>query len=129
MSRIVHLLFFLALVNICSAQTWIDIDLEETEYVNATDKTCIKKTGEPLNGRYAIKFNRYQTNYESFIDGLKNGEAKVFRNRKLAEKGLYKNNLKEGEWIYYTEDGAIRKRIFFQNGKIKPISDLQFFPD
>ena len=88
MPTIVHLFFFLALVNICFAQTWIDINLEETEYVDTTDKTCIKKTGEPLNGKYAIKFNRYQTNYESFIDGLKNGEAKVFRNRKLVEKGI-----------------------------------------
>ena len=29
-------------------------------------------------------------------------------------KKVYKNNLKEGEWIYYTEDADIRKRIFFE---------------
>lgn len=125
MSRIIILFLFLAPVGSCFAQTWINIDLEQTEYVYATGKTCSKKTGKPLNGNYAIKFNRYQTNYEPFMDGLKNGEAKVYRNKKLAEKGLYQNNLKQKEWLYYNEDGSIRRRIFFDNGKIKSIDDLR----
>ena len=125
MGRIIILFFFLIPMSNCSAQTWINIDLEETEYVDATEKTCLKKTGEPLNGNYAIKFNRHQTNYEPFTDGFKNGEAKVFRNKKLAEKGFYQNNLKQGEWLYYNEDGTIRKRIYFQKGKTKPLKDLR----
>ncbi|WAC42545.1 toxin-antitoxin system YwqK family antitoxin [Pedobacter sp. SL55] len=75
-----------------------------------------KKTGEPLNGNYAIKINRYQTNYEPFINGLKNGEVKIFRRQKLAESGYYQNNLKEKEWLYYNDDGTIRNRNTYQNG-------------
>lgn len=109
------LLFFVS--NFCVAQQgWINIDLEETAYVYATNKTCLKKTGQPLNGKYAIRFNRYQTNYETFLNGLKNGEFKVFRNKKLAEKGAYQNNLREGEWLYYNEDGSIRRRSRYENG-------------
>jgi hypothetical protein len=110
-------------MSICYAQTWINIHLEETEYDDTTDKTCLKKSGEPLNGNYAIKFNWYQTNYEPFVDGLKNGEARVFRNKKLAEKGPYQNNLKNGEWFYYKEDGTVRKRVIYKKGKIEPIGD------
>lgn len=109
------LLFFVS--NLCVAQQGrINIDLEETEYVYATGKTCAKKTGQPLNGNYAIRFNRYQTNYETFLDGLKNGEFKVFRNKKLSEKGMYQNNLKEKEWLYYNEDGTIKRRSIFESG-------------
>lgn len=108
-------LFFCASINFCFGQEqWIKIDLEETAYLNK--RTCLKKTGEPLNGNYAIKFNRYQTNYEPFIDGLKNGEVKIYRNKKLSEKGSYQNNLKEKEWLYYNEDGTIRRRNIFENG-------------
>ena len=109
------LLFFVS--NFCIAQQgWINIDLEETAYVYATNKTCLKKTGQPLNGKYAVRFNRYRTNYETFLNGLKNGEFKVFRNKKLAEKGAYQNNLREGEWLYYNEDGSIRRRSRYENG-------------
>jgi len=108
-------LFFFTSLNFCFGQEqWIKIDLEETVYLNK--RTCLKKTGEPLNGNYAIKFNRYQTNYEPFIDGLKNGEVKIYRNKKLSEKGMYQNNLKEKEWLYYNEDGTIRRRNIFENG-------------
>lgn len=117
MKTLLVLYFIFVPKGICFSQEWIKIDLEETEYVYATEKTCIKKTGKPLNGNYAIKFNRYQTNYESFIDGLKSGEFKVFRNTKLAEKGTYQNNLREGEWLYYNEDGTVRQKIYYKNGK------------
>ncbi|MNI86321.1 hypothetical protein D3C73_1434090 [compost metagenome] len=58
------------------------------------------------------------------MNGIKNGEAKVYRNKKLAEKGSYQNNLKQKEWLYYNEDGTIRRRIIFDNGKVKSIDDL-----
>ncbi|RZL39542.1 MAG: hypothetical protein EOO96_00335 [Pedobacter sp.] len=125
MKKLVVIFFFLPLASICLAQEWINVDLEDTKYVYATGKTCIKKTGEPLNGNYAIKFNRYQTNYEVFIDGLKNGEFRVFRNKKLAEKGLYRNSLPEGEWLYYNEDGTVRRKIFYKDGKQRSVVDLR----
>ena len=109
--------FLFGAIIFCVAQEqWIKIDLKDTEFVYATRKTCFKKTREPLNGNYAIKFNRYQTNYEAFIDGLKNGEFRVFRQKKLAEKGVYRNNLREGEWLYYNQDGTIRRRSIYENG-------------
>lgn len=118
-----NLLFFKMLcccfiyINTCFGQEeWIKINLEQTEYVYASGKTCLKITGEPLNGNYAIKFNRYQTNYEIFTDGLKSGEFRVVRNKKLAEKGTYRNNLRVGEWLYYNEDGTIRRRSLYENG-------------
>ncbi|RZL44101.1 MAG: hypothetical protein EOP00_21335 [Pedobacter sp.] len=115
MKNLTLLFLFLTSINICVAQEkWIDIELDATVYTNG--KTCLKKNGAPLNGRYAIKFNRYQTNFEVFIDGLKNGEFKVVRNKKLAEKGFYRNNLREGEWLYYNEDGTISRRSIYENG-------------
>jgi len=123
LTGIIFLFFFLIPMSNCSAQTWINIELEETEYDDVTEKICLKETGEPLNGNYAIKFNWYQTNYEPFIGGFKNGEAKVYRNKRLAEKGTYQNNLKEGEWLYYKEDGTIRKRVIYKKGKTEPFGD------
>lgn len=115
MKNLTVLFLLLASIKFCVAQEkWIDIKLDATVYTNG--KTCLKKTGEPLDGNYAVKFNRYQTNYEVFINGLKNGEFKVFRNKKLAEKGLYRNNLREGEWLYYNDDGTIRRRSTYENG-------------
>lgn len=115
MKKLIALLLLFTSINFCFAQSdYIKIDLDETIYLNK--RTCLKKTGQPLNGNYAIKFNRYQTNYEPFIDGLKNGEVKIYRNKKLAEKGIYQNNLKEKEWLYYNEDGSIRRRSRYENG-------------
>jgi len=115
MKKLIALLFLFTAVNFCFGQdNFIKIDLEETVYLNK--RTCLKKTGQPLNGNYAIKFNRYQTNYEPFVDGLKNGEVRIYRNKKLAEKGIYQNNLKEKEWLYYNEDGTIRRRSRYENG-------------
>lgn len=120
MKNLIVLILFLASINVCVAQEkWIDIKLDATIYANG--KTCLKKTDMPLNGNYAIKFNRYQTNYEIFIDGLKNGEFKVFRNKTLAEKGSYRNNLRKGEWLYYNEDGTIRQRSIYENGSLEGV--------
>lgn len=123
LAGIFFLFFFLIPISNGFAQTWINIELEQTEYDDATYKTCLKETGEPLNGNYAIKFNGFQTNFEPFTDGFKNGEAKVYRHKKLAEKGTYLNNLKEGVWFYYKEDGTIRKRVIYKKGKTEPFGD------
>jgi antitoxin component YwqK of YwqJK toxin-antitoxin module len=113
--KYLFVLLVVATMHTCLAQSDdVKINLEQTVYT--AGKTYLKKTGEPLNGNYAIKINRYQTNYEPFIDGLKNGDVKIFRNKKLAEKGLYQSNLKEKEWLYYNEDGTVRNRAVFENG-------------
>ncbi|MGE8425817.1 MAG: hypothetical protein ACN6PI_23470, partial [Sphingobacterium siyangense] len=49
--------------------------------------------------------------------------AKVYRHKKLAERGTYLNNLKEGVWFYYKEDGTIRKRVIYKKGKTEPFGD------
>lgn len=114
MKILILTLSFLVSLNCFGQENFIRIKLDETVYKDG--KTCLKKSGEPLNGTYAIKFNRYQTNYETFIEGFKNGEFRVFRNKKLAEKGFYRNNLRVGEWLYYNEDGTIRRRSIYENG-------------
>lgn len=90
------------------------IDLEQTVYKNG--KTCWESSGEPLNGKFAIKMNPYQVNKEQFVDGLKNGECSIYRKKKLAEKGFYLNNLREGIRIYYNEDGSLQKTSNYKNG-------------
>lgn len=105
---------FVAL-NCCFGQeSLIKIKLDETIYKDG--KTCWKKSGEPLNGSYAIKMNPYQINNEQFINGLKHGETTIYRNKKLAEKGFYMNNLRENIREYYNEDGSVSKKRIYKNG-------------
>ncbi len=109
-----YFFFFCTLHTAFGQKKFIKINLEETVYKDG--KTCWQKSGEPLNGKFAIKMNPYQFNNEQFIDGLKNGECSIYRMKKLAEKGRYENNLKEGLWSYYDEKGSLRKTSNFKNG-------------
>jgi len=100
------------------------VKLEDTEFRFDTRKTYLKESGVPLNGKFAIKMNPYQINNEIFIDGLKHGETTIYRNKKLAEKGCYFNDLKTGKWLYFYEDGSIREQTFFKNGLRNGIDTL-----
>ncbi len=97
-----------------SQKDYIKIKLNQTFY--KAPKTYFKKDGTPLNGKYAIKINSYQINKETFLDGFKNGEAEIYRNNKLAEKGLYTDGSRNKEWLCYREDGSIYKRTYFKDG-------------
>ncbi|TDG35605.1 hypothetical protein EZJ43_13375 [Pedobacter changchengzhani] len=97
-------------------EKFVKIDLKDTEYLYLAEKAFLKKTGKPLAGNYEIKLNRYQTEKSSFIDGLKEGESKTFRNNKLTETGFYKKDLREGEWKSYWEDGRLWKVTPYKNG-------------
>lgn len=97
-------------------QHYIKINLEETEYLYPAEKVFLKKTGQPLNGSYELKFNRYQYELSTFTDGLKNGETRTYRNKKLAEIGTYQNDLREGDWNFYYSNGDLWKITTYQNG-------------
>ncbi|MDR6969612.1 antitoxin component YwqK of YwqJK toxin-antitoxin module [Flavobacterium arsenatis] len=117
MKNILLFLFLFGSLNLCFAQKkWVKIDLEETFYNYENKKTCWVKSKEPLTGKFAIKMNPHQVNKEQFMDGLKHGETKIYRNKKLAEKGFYINNLRENERFYYNKNGSIRKISNYKNG-------------
>ena len=97
-------------------QQYIKIHLEDTEYLYPAEKVFLKKSGQPLHGNFELKFNRYQYEQSTFINGLKSGETKTFRNKKLAEIGTYQNDLREGEWNFYYPTGDLWKITNYQNG-------------
>lgn len=97
-------------------QKYVKIDLEDTEYLFPAKKAYLKKSGEPLQGNFELKINRYQREKSTFIDGLKNGETKIYRNKMLVETGNYESDLKIGDWKYYFNDGRLWKITPFKNG-------------
>lgn len=109
-------LYFCLSIQLFAQQKYVKIDLEDTEYLYPAKKAFLKKTGKPLEGNYEIKFNRYKTEKSSFIDGLKEGESKTFRNNKLIETGFYKKDLREGEWKSFWDDGRLWKVTPYKNG-------------
>lgn len=44
--------------------------------------------------------------------------AKGYRGDQLMEEGIYKDNMKVGEWIFYHNNGNIKNKILFVNGRM-----------
>lgn len=112
------IIVIILLLPICllGQKQYINIHLDDTEYLFQEERVFLKKTGQPLHGNYELKFNRYQYEQSTFINGLKCGETKTFRNKKLAEIGKYKNDLREGKWNYYYPNGDLWKITNYENG-------------
>lgn len=36
----------------------------------------------------------------------------------VTEEGYYKNNLKEGLWLYYNTDGSVKDSVVYKNGEV-----------
>lgn len=97
-------------------QKYIKLDLEVIEYDFNTEKTLLKGAGIPLQGNFELVINPYQTEKSTFKDGFKDGQTRIYRKKKLAEIGMYKDNLKVGEWKYYDSNQKIRRISNFENG-------------
>ena len=54
-----------------------------------------------------------------YKNGKKDGEIiKYYPNRKIALKGKLKNDIEDGSFEYYDENGNIEKKLIFKDGKI-----------
>lgn len=61
-----------------------------------------------------------------YSKGLKNGEYVKFNHKKdTVIKGAFENNLKTSVWIYYDDDGFVKKREHYKIGKLT--DDRVFF--
>jgi len=59
---------------------------------------------EPLNGTYKIQFskpNKHFSEIADYVNGVKEGDARMLWRNNLRKEGIYKNNKKEGEWKTY----------------------------
>lgn len=109
MIKLFLLILYILPISTFAQDKYVKIHLEDTEYLYPAEKAFLKKTAKPLEGNYELKINPYQTEKSTFINGLKNGKTEIYRNRKLSEVGLYRNDLSEGEWKYYNVDGDLWK--------------------
>lgn len=107
---------FLSSNIIFAQQKYVKLDLEATEYDFNSDRTLLKGAGIPLHGNFELITNPYQTEESTFKDGFKNGQTRIYRKKKLAEIGLYDNNLKVGEWKYYDSNQKLWRVSNFENG-------------
>lgn len=115
-----NVIFFILLFCVPSLlfaqQKYVEIDLEDTEYLYPAEKAYLKKTGSLLQGNYEIRINQYQTEKSSYIEGLKNGKTEIYKNNKLWQTGFFQNDLREADWSYYNSDGSISKITTYRNG-------------
>ena len=51
----------------------------------------------------------------------------IFSNGQIDLSGFYKNGNKTGLWIYYGEDGAKKKEIYYKNGKLLEGKELELY--
>ena len=101
---------------IWAQQKYIKLDLEAIEYDFKTERTLLKGAGIPLQGNFELIINPYQTEKSTFKDGFKNGQTRIYRKKRLAEIGMYKDNLKVGEWKYYDSNQKLWRLSNFENG-------------
>ena len=71
-----------------------------------------------LDGFYKEFYRNGNPKYIKFFsDGVQNGEYLYYRiNGVLERKGTIKNNLEEGLWFRYFEDGNIEQKVTMNNG-------------
>jgi antitoxin component YwqK of YwqJK toxin-antitoxin module len=83
---------------------------EKVRYVNdKREGECLQNY---LGGRIFIRSN--------YSCGLLNGKFEVwFENGKTEFSGFYKNNLREGKWYIYNEDGSLRYELNYTGGVTK----------
>lgn len=67
-----------------------------------------------LSEKIFISKNRRDTTYSRTYVRILNKVPQF--NYIISEKGIYKNNKKEGKWKYYYKNGKLRKKIHYKNG-------------
>ena len=65
----------------------------------------------------------FEVNYDH---GKLNGEGKVYyASGKLQKKGKYVNDLMEGSWLIFDENGNYQKQYVYKHGICKELADEQ----
>ncbi len=78
----------------------------ETEFVNGVE-TGFRKT-----------YNREGKvlSEGAILDGQMDGVQKTYRHGVINVQGAYKHAVKDGEWLYYDEDGKVYKKEYYELG-------------
>ena len=81
---------------------------------NASHNDTIRAVEYTFEGNLSVKnFNELKLfNGENMIfnDG-------IFKEIKILGQGLLVNNTKDGEWMYYNNDGSVEKLVSYNKGK------------
>ncbi len=77
-------------------------------------RTYGKNTSEPVAG-YDEKNHLFPIYDEGILEGE---EIMYFENGNVRFKGLYKNNLREGKWFFYDEEGKVKTVRIYESGVI-----------
>jgi hypothetical protein len=98
-------------------------DCNVFRYARASDDSLIYKNED--FEKYGITWPRH-ISYR-ILDGK---HEFGYKNHKIKMLGYYKNNLRDGEWVYYNEKGKLIRKEVFQEGKkvkCKPCGEVSNF--
>ena len=102
------------------AQT--DFSVEQITVINLGDGRLLFRTldkEKPVEGEHRIIDGRKSEYIQAqFVKGMYDGKYESYKYNKLVEKGGYKEGLRNGSWIEYYSDGAIKSEKTFSNGKL-----------
>lgn len=80
------------------------------------DSELINLEGQTEQHRLIVQ-EEDKTRYEYEVVGnIKDGIYREFREGKLIIEGFYKNNRRDGKWIFYDKNGKIKERKRYKNG-------------
>ncbi len=74
-----------------------------------------EETGKPFSGRLRTEYES-RTEIYSYRKGLLEGLNVVYKNNKIVEVGNWKNNLQEGRFQLYSDEGVLLDDAFFVAG-------------
>ena len=105
------------------AQT--DFSIEQITVINMGDGRLLFRTlrdEKPVEGEHRIIDGRKSEYIQAhFAKGMYDGKYELYKYNKLVEKGEYKEGRKNGTWIEYYSDGAIKSEKPFSNGKVNGV--------
>lgn len=85
-------------------------------YINIDNLEVDENTKEPFSGRLKTN-NENGFDIYSYKNGVMNGLNVIYRNGRLKEVGHWKNDLQNGLFILYTDNGVLVDYANFKNGK------------
>lgn len=80
--------------------------------------SCVKKRiGRDSLVTTSDGYGNIESKIRYINDSIKHGEAEYFyKNGKLKDKIMYKNNVKDGQHLHYFSNGQIQSKMFFKKG-------------
>ena len=129
-----RLKFLLANVFTCiisySALAQTEFSVGQITVINLGDGRLLFRTltdDKPIEGEHRI-MDGYNSEYISaqFAKGLYDGKYERYKHNRLVEKGVYKEGVRNGAFVEYYSDGAVKSEKTFTDGKLNGVLKTYF---